>query len=76
VPFTPNKSGQRSPPTYYRGGWKTASGRQQGEGGSVIPRIAVVVATGPAGLLLVRRLLQNRRTQIGFLAKAAARVMG
>ena len=25
VPFTPNKSGQRSPPTYYRGCWHVVS---------------------------------------------------
>ena len=58
------------------GGWKTASGRQQGEGGSVIPRIAVGVAAALPVLLFVRRLLQNRRTQIGFLAKVLAYVMG
>ena len=58
------------------GGWKTASGRQQGEDGSVIPRIAVGVAAALPVLLFVRRLLQNRRTQIGFLAKVLAYVMG
>jgi len=58
------------------GGWKTASGRRQGEGGSVIPRIAIGVATVLPVMLLVRWLLQNRRAQIGFLAKVAARVMG
>ena len=58
------------------GGWKTASGRQQGEGGSVIPRIAVGVATVLPVMLLVRWVLQNRRAQIGFLAKMAARVRG
>ena len=58
------------------GGWKTASGRRQGEGGSVIPRIAIGVATVLPVMLLVRWLLQNRRTQIGFLAKMAARVRG
>ncbi len=56
------------------GGWKTASGRQQG--GSVISRIAIGVATVLPVLLLVRWLLQDRRAQIGFLAKVAAHVMG
>ena len=58
------------------GDWKTTSGRQQGEGRSVIPRIAVGVATALPILLLVRWLLQNRRAQIGFLGKVAAQVIG
>ena len=58
------------------GGWKTASGRQHGEGGSVIPRIAVGVATSLPVMLLVRRLLQDHRAQIGFLAKVVAQVIG
>jgi hypothetical protein len=58
------------------GGWKTASGRQQGEGRSVIPRIAIGVATVLPVMLLVRWLLRGRRAQIGFLAKVAAQVIG
>ena len=57
------------------GGWKTASGRQQSDGGSVIPRIAIGIATVLPVMLLVRWLLQDRRAQIGFLARVVARVM-
>src|SRR5207248_6073334 len=57
------------------GGWKTASGRQQGERGGVVPRIAVGMAAVLPVLLLVRWFLQNRGTQIGLLAKVVQQVM-
>src|SRR2546421_7652001 len=57
------------------GGWKTASGRQQGERGGVVRRIAVGMAAVLPGLLLVRWFLQNRGTQIGLLARVVQQVM-
>ena len=57
------------------GGWKTASGRQQGERGGVVRRIAVGMAAVLPVLLLVRWFLQNRGTQIGLLARVVQQVM-